>query len=174
MINYKRIIEAVLFGSNRPLSIEWLSKTLEIKNKTIKEIIAKLKEEYDKEERSFQIVEVAQGFQICTLPIYADWLKKITKRGKEERLSPAALESLSIIAYRQPVSRADIEIIRGVEVGGILRLLLEKELIKIAGRKQTLGRPLLYRTTTYFLQYFGLRSLRELPQLKVKDQKEKE
>lgn len=162
----KRIIEAALFTTDKPLLIEGLNKVLKLGNKPIREIIEELKSEYEKEKRSFQLVEIAQGFQICTLPVYAPWLKKIAKREREEKLSSAALETLSIIAYRQPVTRADIETIRGVEVGGILKLLLEKELIRIAGRKETLGRPLIYRTTSHFLQYFGLKSLEDLPELK--------
>ncbi len=163
----KRIIEAVLFVTPKPLLIEGLNKVLKLGNKAIREIIEGLKNEYEKERRSFQIVEIAQGFQICTLPVYAPWLKKIAKREREEKLSSAALETLSIVAYRQPVTRADIEVIRGVEVGGILKLLLEKGLIRIAGRKETLGRPLIYRTTSHFLQYFGLRSLNDLPKLET-------
>ncbi|MCD6094233.1 MAG: SMC-Scp complex subunit ScpB [Candidatus Omnitrophica bacterium] len=168
----KRIIEAALFASPKPLLIEGLNKVLRLGNKAIREIIEELKNEYAKERRSFQIVEIAQGFQICTLPLYAPWLKRIARREREEKLSAAALETLSIIAYRQPVTRADIEVIRGVEVGGILRLLTEKKLIRIAGRKETLGRPLIYRTTSHFLQYFGLRSLSDLPKLE-KNEREK-
>ncbi|RKY39968.1 MAG: SMC-Scp complex subunit ScpB [Candidatus Omnitrophota bacterium] len=160
----KRIIEAVLFASDRPLSSEELSKALNIENKFTKELIKELKEEYRKENRSFQIIEIAQGFQVCTLPIYASWIKKVLRREKEEKLSLPALETLSIIAYRQPVTRAEIEAIRGVDVGGILKYLLERGLIKTAGRKDSLGKPILYRTTSYFLQYFGLSSLTDLPQ----------
>ena len=152
-----------MFVTPKPLLIEGLNKVLKLGNKAIREIIEELKNEYEKERRSFQIVEIAQGFQICTLSVYAPWLKKIAKREREEQLSSAALETLSIVAYRQPVTRADIEVIRGVEVGGILKLLLEKGLIRIAGRKETLGRPLIYRTTSHFLQYFGLGSLNDLP-----------
>lgn len=169
----KRIIEAALFVSHKPLLIEGLNKVLIIGNKLIREIIEDLKKEYEREKRSFQIAEIAQGFQICTLPIYASYLKKITRREKEEKLSSAALETLSLVAYRQPATRADIEIIRGVEVGGILKLLIERNLIKVAGRKKSLGRPLLYRTTSSFLQYFGLRSLQDLPRIKNETERTK-
>ncbi|MCK4859520.1 MAG: SMC-Scp complex subunit ScpB [Candidatus Omnitrophica bacterium] len=168
----KRIIEAALFTSNKPLLIENLNRALEIDNKIVKGIINELKDEYRREGRSFQIVEIAQGFQICTLPTYAFWLKKVVKKEREGKLSFAALETLSIIAYRQPVTRAEIEIIRGVETGSILKSFIEKGLIRIAGRKKTLGKPLIYRTTALFLQYFGLRSLNDLPKLKQNETNE--
>jgi len=163
----KRIVEAILFVSNKPITIEQAKDVLEgVDGREIRRLIYELKGEYEKEGRSFQVTEVAGGFQMVTHSTYSPWLKKLYKNRQKNRLSRAALESLAIIAYRQPISRAEIEAIRGVNAEGVLATLLEKGLVKITGRRETVGRPLIYGTTREFLEYFGLNSLKELPQLK--------
>ncbi|MBI5207122.1 MAG: SMC-Scp complex subunit ScpB [Candidatus Firestonebacteria bacterium] len=162
----KRIIEAFLFVSDKPLTIQKIKELLEVPDaKTIKGIIIELKEEYDREERSFQIVEIAGGYIIYTKDKYAPWVKKIIRSKDEKKLSHAILETLAIIAYKQPITRLDIETIRGVGVSYIIKTLMEKKLIRITGKKEGVGKSLLYGTTKDFLIYFGLKSLDELPQL---------
>ena len=163
----KRIIEAILFVSDKPITIEQVKDVLEgADGREIRRLIYELKEEYEKEERSFQVTEVAGGFQVVTHSTYSPWLKKLYKNRKKNRLSRAALETLAIIAYRQPIIRAEVEAVRGVNAEGVLATLLEKGLAKITGRRETVGRPFVYGTTREFLEYFGLNSLKELPQLK--------
>ena len=163
----KRIIEAILFVSDKPITIEQVKDVLEgADGREIRRLIYELKEEYEKEERSFQVTEVAGGFQLATHSTYSPWLKKLYKNRKKNRLSRAALETLAIIAYRQPIIRAEVEAVRGVNAEGVLATLLEKGLAKITGRRETVGRPFVYGTTREFLEYFGLNSLKELPQLK--------
>jgi segregation and condensation protein B len=115
----------------------------------------------------FQIEEIANGFQLLSRPEYHEWISKIRKKSGESKLSQQALETLSIIAYKQPIIRAEIEAIRGVQSGQMIRTLIEKGLVKITGRDEVLGRPLLYGTTTKFLDHFGLKSIKDLP--KVED-----
>ena len=163
----KGIIEALLFVSDQPLSIEQIKGASgEVDGKRIRSLIYKLRDEYKESNRSFQITEVAEGFQISTSPEYAPLLKKLYKNRHSTRLSHASLETLAIVAYRQPITRSGIESIRGVNVEGVLATLLEKGLLKIVGRKETIGRPLIYGTTKVFLEYFGLNSLKQLPPLK--------
>lgn len=162
----KRIIEAVLFVHHEPLLIERLRELLGDEDpRLIRELIYELKSEYEIGNRSFLIREVAGGFQMVSDPRYAAWIKKIYKPGQTERLTLPSLETLAIIAYKQPITRLEIEEIRGVNVENILRNLLESKLLRIAGRKPGLGRPILYGTTKKFLDYFGLNSLEELPKL---------
>jgi len=161
----KLILESFLFSSESPLRLEKLQEIFpEIQLKELREIMLKLKEEYERLGRSFAIREVAHGFQFYTRPEYSSWIKKF-KKIRPQRLSPATLETLAIIAYKQPITRAEIEEVRGVDTGGILRTLLEKNLIKIAGKKDVPGKPLLYSTTPKFLALFGLKSLKDLPAL---------
>lgn len=163
----KRIIEAILFASDEPLSINEIREVLDgADGRIIRTVIEGLRDEYEKEKRSFKIVEVAGGFQMATDPLYGEWLKKMYKSRQTNRLSGPALETLAIIAYRQPVTRADIEFIRGVNVDGVIKNLMDRNLIRITGRKDVPGRPILYGTTKEFLLYFGLNSLDELPKLK--------
>ncbi len=163
----KRIIEAVLFVSDKPITIEQVKDVLEgADGREIRRLIYELREEYEKEGRSFQVTEVAGGFQVTTHSTYSPWLKKLYKNRQKNRLSRAALETLAIIAYRQPIIRAEVEAVRGVNAEGVLAALLEKGLVKITGRRETVGRPFVYGTTREFLEYFGLNSLKELPQLK--------
>jgi len=161
-----RTIEALLFVSNDSLSQEQIKNIIEdVTPDEISGAIEQLKEEYAKTGRTFQIVEVAGGWQMMTDPSMAKWIRRLYKRSKP-RLSAPSLETLAIIAYRQPLARSEIEMIRGVNVDGVIYTLMERGLIKVAGRKDAPGRPILYGTTKEFLQHFGLNSLQELPMLK--------
>lgn len=159
----KNIIENLLFVSSEALKIEKIGELLGLEKEKVKEIIEELRSEYSS--RALQIEEIAEGYLMSTRPQYAPWVKKLYKEKVTLKLSSAALETLSIIAYKQPISRAEIEEIRGVEVTAVLETLLEKNLIHVCGRKESIGRPLLYGTTDKFLKYFGLRSLSEIPPL---------
>ena len=164
--NLNSIIEALLFTSDRPLSARethsWLTdETLS----NIKNALEELQSEYDTMGRSFVLKEVAEGYQFRTKSEYAQFILRMLK-ASPTRLSRAALETLAIIAYKQPILRHEIERLRGVDVGGILRTLLEKDLIRIMGRKSLPGRPLIYGTAKKFLEVFGLRDLESLPKLK--------
>ena len=158
----KPVVEALLFASDGPLSLGRLKALLDADPEAIREAIDLLNSEYWETGRSFLIVEVAGGFQMATRSQFAPWVRKLSGRS-EARLSKAALEVLAIIAYRQPVTRQEVEAIRGVSSGGVLAGLLQRGLIRITGRSDAPGRPLLYGTTRKFLQTFGLRSLEELP-----------
>ena len=162
----KRIIEALLFVSDKPVSVETLKDVVkEIEAPVVRDLIGELNNEYAGSGRSFSIKEIAGGFQMLTDPIYSRWIAALYKRGPD-RLTGPSLETLAIIAYKQPLTRTDIETIRGVNVDGVLRTLEERNLIKTKGRLDAPGRPILYATTNEFLQHFGLRSLEELPNLK--------
>ena len=162
----KRIIEALLFTSERPLSITQIKETLEeADTEAVKSAINQLQNEYRDLGRSFNITSVAGGYQVSTDPVYAPWLKKLYCKSRRDRLSRPALETLAIIAYRQPITRQEVEDIRGVNVDGVLKTILEKSLVRISGRKKIPGRPFLYSSTTQFLEFFGLQSLGELPKL---------
>ena len=164
----KRIVEALLFAVQEPISIRKISEIIEgAEAKEIREVIQQLREEYDTHDRVFQVEEIANGFQLLSRPEYHEWISKIRKKSGESKLSQQALETLSIIAYKQPIIRAEIEAIRGVQSGQMIRTLIEKGLVKITGRDEVLGRPLLYGTTTKFLDHFGLKSIKDLP--KVED-----
>jgi segregation and condensation protein B len=164
----KRIVEALLFAVQEPISIRKISEIVEdVEAKEIRDVIQQLREEYDTHDRVFQIEEIANGFQLLSRPEYHEWISKIRKKSGESKLSQQALETLSIIAYKQPIIRAEIEAIRGVQSGQMIRTLIEKSLVKITGRDEVLGRPLLYGTTTKFLDHFGLKSIKDLP--KVED-----
>jgi len=162
----KNIIEAMLFVSDKPLFINEIKGALEGSGGTeIQDIISELSAEYEQTGRAFRIKEIAGGFQIVTDPVLSPWLKKLYKTSGSDRLSKPSLETLAIIAYKQPATKPEIESIRGVNVDGVLKTLIEKNLVRIVGRKETIGRPILYGTTSEFLQYFGLSSLKELPKL---------
>ena len=164
----KRIVEALLFAVQEPISVRKISEIVEgTEAKEIREVIQQLREEYDTHDMVFQIEEIANGFQLLSRPEYHEWISKIRKKSGESKLSQQALETMSIIAYKQPIIRADIEAIRGVQSGQMIRTLIEKGLVKITGRDEVLGRPLLYGTTTKFLDHFGLKSIKDLP--KVED-----
>ncbi|MBU4311899.1 MAG: SMC-Scp complex subunit ScpB [Candidatus Omnitrophica bacterium] len=162
----KSIIEAMFFVSDKPLFVNEIKGVLEeFDAQAIKDIINKLTKEYEDMSRSFRIKEIAGGYQIVTDPSLAPWLKKLYKTSGADRLTGPSLETLAIIAYKQPVTKPEIEAIRGVNVDGVLKTVIEKNLVRIAGRRETVGRPILYGTTPEFLQYFGLNSLKELPNL---------
>ncbi len=172
-IQIKNIIEALLFVSEKPLTIEQIVEVLEEVDLTkLKEIINKLCQEYETPFRSMKIQHVAGGYQMCTRPEYATWIRRLFNFKQSDTLSKPAIETLSIIAYKQPIARQEIEFIRGVNVEGVLRTLLEKGLIRIAGRKDSIGRPIIYRTNRLFLEYFGLNSLNELPPLPATEKTE--
>jgi segregation and condensation protein B len=175
-----RVIEALLFSAQKPLSIPEMAAAIRgagaedpppagrndfarVTETEIAAALEQLKIEYVQERRAFQIIEKAEGWQFATDPEYAPWVRQLFPTPKPARLSAPALETLAIIAYRQPITRADVEAIRGVNIDGVLQTLMERGLVKIAGRAEIPGRPLLYETTQFFLDHFGLRNLGELP-----------
>lgn len=165
----KQILEALLFVSEKPLSIKELKDVLkedysDIDN--IENLLLELQNEYEKIDKPYEIKYIADGWTFATKPSFSPWIKKLLKEKTVLKLSPSALETLAMIAYKQPVTRAEIDELRGVESSGVLDTLLERKLIKIVGRKETLGRPLLYGTTQDFLRHFGLAHLSELPLIK--------
>ena len=163
----KKIVEALLFVSQKPLTIEDIRQALDgLDDEEIKKVVEELKDDYLKTERSFSIAEVAGGYQIITNPEFAPWIGKLFRRDNV-KLSIPALETLAIIAYKQPMTRGDLEQIRGVSVEGVLKTLLDKDLVRIRGRKDAPGRPITYGTTEEFLKNFGLKNLESLP--KVRD-----
>lgn len=162
----KGAVEALLFISDKPVEIDQIKEALEtVEAKEIKQLIKALQNDYEVNERGMMICEIAGGYQMLSNPQYAEFVRNFFKTRVKEKLSRPALEALSISAYRQPVSRADIEIIRGVNSDGVVTNLLEKGLIKVVGRKDVPGRPFLYGTTKLFLEYFGLKSLKDLPKI---------
>ena len=172
------LVEAALFAADEPLNVRRLAAVAGLADGTeARRLVRKLQALYDKDGSAFQVEELAGGFQLLTRPEYHPWLVRLRRSGTELRLSPAARETLAIVAYRQPIMRADIEGIRGVQCGEVLRQLMEKGLVRIAGRHESLGRPVLYGTTKKFLQLFGLKSLRDLPlveQLRPPEQRQEE
>jgi len=159
------VVEAVLFASDEPLSAARLANIVETDTKQAREQIKNLNEKYRANNNAFRIEQIAGGFQMLTLSPYNHWLKKLLRARSDSKLSAAALETLAIIAYKQPVMRADIEVIRGVAAGEVIRSLTYKGLVKIVGRAEVLGRPMLYGTTKKFLEVFGLNSLKDLPKV---------
>lgn len=158
-------LEAMLFSTHHPLTGGRLAELLDVPStKPIRKAIRQLNEQYEQGGRCFRIEQVAGGFQMLTLPEYGQSLQLLHQREADSRLTKAALETLAIIAYKQPILRADVEAIRGVASGETIRSLMEKHLVKIAGRAEIPGRPILYGTTKRFLEVFGLNSLRDLPQ----------
>ncbi len=159
------VIEAVLFASDEPLSDARLAKIVEVSTKQIRQCIATLNDKYDANNNAFRIEQIAGGYQMLTMTEYNHWLKKLVRVRDDSKLGPAALETLAIIAYKQPIIRADIEAIRGVAAGEMIRSLCYKGLVKIVGRAEVLGRPMLYGTTRRFLEVFGLNTLKDLPKV---------
>jgi segregation and condensation protein B len=158
-------LEALLFSTTHPLTAGRLAEFLNLETtKAARRGIKQLNEIYQSTQRSFRIEQVAGGYQLLTLPEHGDLLKKLHQREIDAKLTKAALETLAIIAYKQPILRADIEAIRGVACGETIRSLMEKHLVKIAGRAEVPGRPILYGTTRRFLEQFGLNSTSDLPQ----------
>lgn len=163
----KSAVEALLFASERPLTLEEISSAFEgsVSAGDLREQLTVLKAEYENQGRGFRLTEIAGGFQISTDPRFSYVLKNFYQSREKKKLSQASLETLSVIAYRQPVTKADIEFIRGVNVDGPLKTVCEKGLVRIVGRKDVPGRPILYGTTKLFLEHFNLNSLKELSEL---------
>ncbi|NQT89398.1 SMC-Scp complex subunit ScpB, partial [bacterium] len=160
----KHIIEALLFAADESLRTGRIREIVgEVDGNTVRRVTEELQKEYADAARGIQIEEVAGGFRMLSNPGHAEWVEQLRKREKSTKLSQAALETLAIIAYKQPIHRADIENIRGVGVDSIVRGLQERGLIRITGRAEVLGRPFLYGTTRRFLEVFGLKSLKDLP-----------
>jgi len=157
------VLEAILFATDEPLTDSKLAGIVETTAKQVRESIERLNAKYAAENHAFRIEQIAGGYQMLTLNTYNSWLKKMFRARSDNKLSPAAMETLAIVAYKQPIIRADIEAIRGVAVGEVVRSLMYKGLVKIAGRAEILGRPMLYGTTKKFLEIFGLNSLKDLP-----------
>lgn len=165
-IKLKQIIEALLFTSAEPVSAQKIKKIVEIESlKDIREIILELQQEYLETNRAFQIHEVGTGYLLMTHQEFDSWLSKLAGERRKSRLSQAALETLAIVAYKQPIIRSEIEEIRGVNSDGVISQLIQKNLITIAGRADTLGRPHYFKTTRNFLNYFGLKELEDLPSM---------
>jgi len=175
-----RVIEALLFASDKPLTaaecvkylkgaVDAAPEDLEVaalaksKQNEIMAGMQALAGEYEEQQRGFRLIESGAGWKVVTTPDAAPWVRQLFPENRPARLSPSALETLAIVAYRQPITRADIEAVRGVNVDGVMQTLLERGVIRIAGRADVPGRPLLYGTTEFFLEHFGLRSLDELP-----------
>jgi segregation and condensation protein B len=163
MEDLKNIIESLLFVAEEPLTLDRIKDVLVIDDrKPIREALRELEADYESRTGAFVLREVAGGFQFRSRPEYVPWIKKLIQP-KPARLSKAALETLAIIAYKQPVIRSDIEHLRGVDCGGVLRMLLERNLIRVLGRKEIPGRPIIYATTKQFLEVFDLKNLKDLP-----------
>lgn len=161
----KNVIECLLFITNRPLTLAELGDLVGETQENIRSLIQELKTEMENRKSALQIAEVAEGVQFATKEGFGYWVKKLFRDQTTFRLSQSALETLSIVAYKQPITRAEIEEIRGVEVTGVLETLIERRLVKVTGRKEALGRPLLYGTTPEFLRHFHLWKISDLPSL---------
>ena len=180
-MNLAHVIEALLFSAQKPLATKELVDVLrragdennpaagglnefaKVREAEVAAALQQLKIECIEQEHGFQLIEKAEGWQLATDPAFAPWVRQLFPGPKPARLTAPALETLSIIAYRQPITRADVEAVRGVNIDGVLQTLMERGLVKIAGRAEVPGRPLLYETTQFFLDHFGLRTLDELP-----------
>ncbi|MEW6602295.1 MAG: SMC-Scp complex subunit ScpB [Nitrospirota bacterium] len=162
----KSVIEAILFMAGEPVTLDTIRKITEVDKYNTERLIRELISDYSVRNTGLFIVEVAEGFQMVTNPACAPWVKKLLSTSVPKKLSQSSLETMAIIAYKQPIIKAEIEAIRGVNSDGVVKTLLDKRLIKILGRKEVPGRPLMYGTTKEFLQYFGLKDLTELPTLK--------
>ena len=173
-----KVIEALLFSAQKPLSAREIVATIKaaggeddlspnefakVRESEVAAALEQLKVGGIEQQRAFQLVEKAEGWQFVTDPQYSPWVQQLFPAPKPARLSSPALETLAIIAYRQPITRADVEVVRGVTIDGVLQTLMERGLVKIGGRADIPGRPLLYETTQMFLDHFGLRNLDELP-----------
>jgi len=177
-MNLSRVIEALLFSAHKPLSTKEIVDLLhgagaedelspndfaKVRPAEVAAAMEQLKVQYIQNEHGFQLVEKANGWQLVSDPKYAPWVRGLFPTPKPTRLTSPALETLAIIAYRQPITRADVEAVRGVTIDSVLQTLMERGLVKISGRAEIPGRPLLYETTEFFLDHFGLRNLDELP-----------
>ena len=167
LIDAKKIIEALLFITEQPISLKMLDGLFDaqIPKEEIETLLQTLSQEYRERGSAIEVREMAGGWQLSTRPEFGPWIRKLFKDRLTYRLSASAMETLSIVAYKQPITRAEIEEIRGVEVTAVLDTLVERKLLRIAGRKETVGRPLLYGTTPDFLRSFGLKNLEDLPSI---------
>lgn len=172
MAEKKSLLEALLFVSGEPVALADLKTITDLPEIEIKQALDEMIQEYRQADRGILIMEIANGYQMVTNPAYAQQIKKMKSSGTANKLSLPALETLAIIAYNQPIIKAEVEQIRGVNSDGVVKNLLDKRLIKIVGRKEVPGKPLLYGTTREFLQYFGLKDLTELPTLKELNREE--
>jgi len=160
------VVEALLFASDTPLEAERIREVLDLADSDhARMLVDELRARYEKEDRALAVVEVGGGYRMVTRPEIAPWLMRLAKTRTRARLSRPALETLAIIAYRQPVSRPEVDAVRGVNSDGVLDSLLERRLVRIAGRKEAPGRPFLYETTREFLVAFGLRDIEDLPKV---------
>ena len=158
------MVEAALMAADEPLAPRRLAAVAGLADAAeARRLVERLRALYDQDDTAFQVEELAGGWQLLTRPEYHPWLTRLRRAGADARLTPALREALTIVAYRQPITRADLEAVRGVQSGDALRHLMERGLVRIAGRDESLGRPVLYGTTKKFLQAFGLKSLRDLP-----------
>lgn len=166
-MSLQAVLESLFFATDEPLTLERLAEVIpERTPEDLKEILSEWQSQLASDEnRGLQLIEVAGGFLLATKPGSAEFLDKLLDRRKKRTLSQASLETLAVIAYREPITRAEIEAIRGVNVDSIIHTLLQRRLIKISGRKEVPGHPFLYRTTKHFLHHFGLRNLKELPKI---------
>lgn len=159
------VLEALLFSTHHPLTSDRIKELMSLKtSKHVRKAVQSLNTQYEQSGRTFRVEQVAGGYQLLSLPEYGDYLKKLHQKEIDTKLTKAALETLAIIAYKQPILRAEVESIRGVACGETIRSLMEKHLVRIAGRAEEPGRPILYGTTKRFLELFGLNSLKDLPQ----------
>jgi len=166
----KSVLESLLFVADGPLTVQRCAEVLEgVDKETIQALLQEMQSDLEAPSRGLQLVEVAGGYQLRTAKVNADWVKKFLG-GRPARMGRATLETLAIIAYRQPITKAEIESIRGVDVDGVITTLLERNLIRAVARKDVPGRPFLYGTTAEFLQLFNLKDLTELPTLKETDE----
>ena len=169
--NIKSILEAILFAASEAITVKQFQHA--IPNITVREIrraLAELRDDYQQMDRSFHLIEIANGYQICTRPEFSEWIRKFYVQQVRVTLSPSALETLAIVAYKQPVTRSDVSTIRGVNSDSVINALVEKDLVCVSGRKEGAGRSLLFSTTDTFLQQFGLKDPSELPSLEEIEQ----
>ncbi|MBN1407384.1 MAG: SMC-Scp complex subunit ScpB [Calditrichaceae bacterium] len=171
MKDQDQIIEALIFASDVPLPSRKIKDIIsEVGERDIKKSIARINQRYQETNSAFEIVEVAGGYQMVTRADYADWIRKLYISRTKNRLTQKALETLAIIAYKQPITKTEVESIRGVNADTVIRTLIERKLITVTGREKAPGNPLLYGTTRYFLEYFGLKDLSDLPKLREIDE----
>jgi len=161
----RKIVEALLFVADQPVTLKMLLSAFDnqLSKEDIKGLIEELRTDYHERGGSLELREIAGGWQMSTRPEFAPWIRKLFKDRLSYRLSPSAMETLSIISYKQPITRGEIEEIRGVETSAVVDTLIDRRLVRIVGRKETLGRPILFGTTPEFLRAFGLKRLEELP-----------
>ena len=169
--NTKSILEAILFAASEPITVKQFQHAIQkLSLREIRKALSELKEDYQQMNRSFRLIEIANGYQICTRPEYSEWIRKFYIQQVRVTLSPSALETLAIVAYKQPVTRNDVSSIRGVNSDSVISALVEKGLVRVSGRKEGAGRSLLFSTTDTFLHQFGLKDPSELPSLEEIEQ----